>query len=157
MRTLVVPPTVLLTKNEQPLGVSRLLQYRTYQRKKHTHTNKETSQNTPLTKRKPAVRTVVGHTTVVHTHRHCMLCYELPRLPRLRETPHLSRGNIVVSRQANPQEPFVVAQIQVCLPTIVENEHFSVLERRHRPGIRVLSSKDSEAGGGGLLLLWIPY
>lgn len=31
----------------------------------------------------------------------------------------LSGGDIVVSRQADPEEPFVVAEIQVCLATVV--------------------------------------
>ena len=36
---------------------------------------------------------------------------------------------IAVLRQAHAQEAFVVPEIQVRLPSVVEDEHFSVLER----------------------------
>lgn len=50
----------------------------------------------------------------------------------------LSGSDIVVSRQADPEEPFVVAEVQVCLATVVQHKYFAVLERRHRAGVRVL-------------------
>mmetsp|Transcript_129504 Transcript_129504/g.351502 ORF Transcript_129504/g.351502 Transcript_129504/m.351502 type:complete len:435 (-) Transcript_129504:15-1319(-) len=75
---------------------------------------------------------------------------------------HLPRGQVVPSVQRQEHHALVVAQVQVCLPTVVENVHLSVLVRAHQARVYVdvrvqLDRGDSEPvpaqeradGGGG--------
>jgi hypothetical protein len=46
-------------------------------------------------------------------------------------------GNVVVAREAVPNESFVVAQVEVHFTSIVHDKHFPVFKRTHRAFFRV--------------------
>ena len=65
----------------------------------------------------------------------------------------LAGGEVVALPQPHVGEALVVAKIEVGLGAIVGNEHFAVLERRHRAGVDVdvgvkLEIGDADAAGG---------
>ena len=66
--------------------------------------------------------------TKAHRTTSAQFTQKTPRVVKTLQT-RLSGGDIVVSRQADPEEPFVVAEIQVCLATVIKHKHFAVLER----------------------------
>ncbi len=48
-----------------------------------------------------------------------------------------ARGHVVELRQRAVDEPLVVAEVEVRFGAVVGDEHFAVLERRHRAGVDV--------------------
>lgn len=58
----------------------------------------------------------------------------------------LSGGNVVVLAQRDVQVPLIVAEIQIGLPTIVEDVDLAVLGRSHRTGVNVHVRIDLDGG-----------
>ncbi len=55
---------------------------------------------------------------------------------------NLPRGDVVVAGQLHVQEPLVVAQVQVHLPPVLEDEDLAVLEGAHQPRVDVYVGVD---------------
>ena len=49
----------------------------------------------------------------------------------------LARGDVVVERHVDIEEPLVVPQVEVDFPAVLEHVHLAVLEGVHRPGVDV--------------------
>mmetsp|Transcript_4320 Transcript_4320/g.13342 ORF Transcript_4320/g.13342 Transcript_4320/m.13342 type:complete len:644 (-) Transcript_4320:155-2086(-) len=73
----------------------------------------------------------------VRHHLHCLSQKVALALTVEHGLVDLARRDVVVARQVEVHEALVVAQIEVGLATVVEHEHFAVLEWRHRARVHV--------------------